>query len=238
MDSGYIKLHRSVLKWEWYQDVPVSRLWMYLLLSANYADKRWQGVEIKRGQLITSRQKLAEETGLTVQQVRSAINKLISTNEITTKTTNRFTLITIVKYGYYQDMAMEDNQQNNQQSNKRRTNKQPTDNQQITTTKESKEGKKDKKDNNPPISPLKQKYAEAVSMTNDEYMSLIDRFGEPSTKRMIEILDNYKVAKGKSYKSDYRAILSWVVDRLKEEQAKKGKAPRKELPAEYRFGRS
>ena len=43
-----------------------------------------------------------------------------------------------------------------------------------------------------------------------------------ATKRMIEILDNYKGAKGKRYKSDYRAILTWVVDRYNEEIVKYG----------------
>ncbi|SHK45968.1 phage replisome organizer N-terminal domain-containing protein [Tepidibacter formicigenes] len=58
------------------------------------------------------------------------------------------------------------------------------------------------------------KYAEFVSMTEDEYNKLIEKHGEESTKKMIEILDNYKGSKGKKYKSDYRAILSWVVDKV------------------------
>lgn len=65
--------------------------------------------------------------------------------------------------------------------------------------------------------------AENVSMTDDEYQKLIDKFGEADTKRLIEILDNYKGQSGKKYKSDYRAILNWVVDRLKEERTQKPK---------------
>ena len=72
----------------------------------------------------------------------------------------------------------------------------------------------------------KTRYAENVSMTDDEYQKLIDKYGESDTARLIEILDNYKGSSGKSYKSDYRAILNWVVDRLKEERTQKqGKAP-------------
>lgn len=68
------------------------------------------------------------------------------------------------------------------------------------------------------------KYAEFVSMTNDEYSSLVAKLGgEERAKRCIEILDNYKGAKGKKYKSDYRAILNWVIDRLEEEEQKKQK---------------
>lgn len=66
------------------------------------------------------------------------------------------------------------------------------------------------------------KYAEFVTLTRGEYAKLCEQFGEDPTKRMIEILDNYKGAKGKRYKSDYRAILTWVVDRYNEEIMKYG----------------
>ena len=55
------------------------------------------------------------------------------------------------------------------------------------------------------------KFAEYVTMTNAEHQALIEKFGEQQVREMIEILDNYKGANGKRYKSDYRAILSWVV---------------------------
>lgn len=61
-------------------------------------------------------------------------------------------------------------------------------------------------------------YADFVSMTSDEYEKLVSQHGEEATKKMIEVLDNYKGANGKKYKSDYRAILNWVVDRVKEEK--------------------
>lgn len=63
----------------------------------------------------------------------------------------------------------------------------------------------------------KVKYADYVKMTPDEHQKLIDQFGQAATSRMIEILDNYKGASGKTYKSDYRAILNWVVKRWREE---------------------
>lgn len=68
----------------------------------------------------------------------------------------------------------------------------------------------------------KYKYAEFVTLTRDEYAKLCGEYGEDPTKRMIEILDNYKGAKGKRYKSDYRAILTWVVDRYNEEITRNG----------------
>ncbi len=65
----------------------------------------------------------------------------------------------------------------------------------------------------------KTQYAEFVSMTNDEYTSLVTKVGEHGAIRCIEILDNYKGANGKKYNSDYRAILNWVITRYNEEQA-------------------
>jgi hypothetical protein len=52
-------------------------------------------------------------------------------------------------------------------------------------------------------------------MKESEYNKLIEEHGEPLTKKMIQVLDNYKGANGKKYKSDYRAILNWVVDKVK-----------------------
>ena len=72
----------------------------------------------------------------------------------------------------------------------------------------------------------KKHYAEFVTMTNDEYKSLVDdeRLGSvAAVNRCIEILDNYKGSSGRKYKSDYRAILNWVVDRYCEEISKNNK---------------
>lgn len=100
-----------------------------------------------------------------------------------------------------------------------------------TESKKEKE-KENKKENeieykcNPPAplqKPKKQpkvQFAENVAMTNAEYQSLLDTHGEANTKRLIEILANYKGATGKKYASDYRAILSWCVDKLNAEKAR------------------
>jgi len=75
-------------------------------------------------------------------------------------------------------------------------------------------------DLNPNLNP-RSIYAEFVSFTEEDYQKLVDNFGKSATKRMIEILDNYKGSSGKKYKSDYRAILNWVVKRYEEETGKK-----------------
>jgi len=76
--------------------------------------------------------------------------------------------------------------------------------------------------------PEKIKFADFVSLTNAEYEALVAKLGEEGTKRCIEILDNYKGSTGKKYKSDYRTILNWVVQRYEEElQKSKGKTGNK-----------
>ena len=73
-----------------------------------------------------------------------------------------------------------------------------------------------------PKSEVKHKYTDTVKMTEAEYGKLVAEYGEEGAKRLVELLDNYKAATGRPYKSDYRAILNWVVDKYKDEQRKKG----------------
>jgi len=54
MSSGWIKLHRKLLDWEWYDDVNTTRVFLHLLMVANHKDNNWRGITIKRGQKLTS----------------------------------------------------------------------------------------------------------------------------------------------------------------------------------------
>lgn len=148
MNEGYIKLFRKFTMWEWYDDINTSRLFLHLLFTVNWQDKKWHGIEVKRGSIVTSLSKLADETGLTVDQVRGSLVKLISTNEITKQTTNRYTIINVVKYNDYQVNDKENPKQNTTQHANQIPIKPQTDPTQTPTTKELKELKnKDLKDN-------------------------------------------------------------------------------------------
>lgn len=63
----------------------------------------------------------------------------------------------------------------------------------------------------------KKMYAENVKMTESEYQNLVERYSEEGARWMITKLDNYKAARGMVYKSDYRAILNWVVKEWQKE---------------------
>lgn len=66
----------------------------------------------------------------------------------------------------------------------------------------------------------KKHFAEFVSMTNAEYENLVSTYGKDFADQCIVVLDNYKGANGKKYKSDYRAILNWVIKRVEEDNKK------------------
>lgn len=66
-------------------------------------------------------------------------------------------------------------------------------------------------------------FADFVSMTNAEHEKLVSTYGKDFVDQCITVLDNYKGSNGKTYKSDYRAILNWVVDKVKKQQAKNKK---------------
>lgn len=148
--SGWIKLHRKILDWEWYSDINTCRVFIHLLLTANYEDKKWHGLVIKRGQLVTSWLHLSEETGLGVQSVRTSIGKLKSTGNLTVKSTNKFTLLTIEKYEEYQqdDRILTGNLTGNL------TGKQQTTNKQLTTTKEYKKERIEEERKETPLPPI------------------------------------------------------------------------------------
>ena len=100
--AGYVKIDRKILKWEWYKNGNVFRVFVHLILTANHNDAKWQGINIKRGQVVIGRIELASSLGLSEQKTRTAIDKLKLTKEITIKSTNKYSIITICKYESYQ----------------------------------------------------------------------------------------------------------------------------------------
>ena len=134
MEDGFIKIHRSIMKWEWYQDQNTVAVFLHLLLNANWEDCRYRGYEVPRGSLVVGRKAIAKTLGISEQSVRTSLEHLKSTNEITIKSTNRFSIITITNWEKFQCL---ENESTNKSTNNL-TNNQPTTNQQLTTYKEIK----------------------------------------------------------------------------------------------------
>lgn len=146
MQQGWIKIHRQLLEWEWYDDLNTFRLFIHLLLKANHKAKKYRGMELKAGSILTGRDLLSFETGLSVMQVRTSLTKLKTTNEITIKTNSQGTIIQLVNFTKYQLVTND------------LTNKQPTSNQRVTTNKNVKNVNNDIKQRKTEFKKLLAKY--------------------------------------------------------------------------------
>ena len=125
MAGRFIKLYDKMLQWEWFHHPNTLCLFIYLLLKANYKDLEYHGIVIKRGQLVTSLPKISTDTGLSIQQARTALKHLCSTGEITDDADPQRRVITIVRYNEYQTSTGDST--GNQQTINRRSNRRSTD---------------------------------------------------------------------------------------------------------------
>lgn len=243
MRSGYIKLHRSIIEWEWYGDANTCRVFLHLLCTANYEVSKYMGRTIERGQAVFGRKKMAEELHLTEDQIRTAVEHLKSTSEITIETTNKFSIATIANYSKYQGIDDENPQQIPQQEPRTIPNESPTNPQQIPTSKNirSKEDQEPKKRSD--SSSLRSEESGAavakkpygkdfgnVMLTDTEYQKLT-AMGEALRDYYIDRADGYFQQIGvavanKRYKSHYATILNW-----KRKDETEGKRPPSVQPA-------
>ncbi len=132
--SGWIKLHKTLKDWEWYDDHNATRLLVHLLVSVNYKDKEWKGQTIKAGTYVTSWENLAKEIGLSVKQTRVAMDKLERSKEVARYATNKWQAITLVKWDKLQ---CEDVDNGKQQGKQRATTKAFLDKCQTSTARQN-----------------------------------------------------------------------------------------------------
>lgn len=102
--EGWIKLHRKITKWDWYTNANTFRLFVHLLITANSKKDDWKGIVINRGECITGRKILSDELLISEQEIRTSLQHLKATNEITIKSTNKYSIITVCNYEEYQGL--------------------------------------------------------------------------------------------------------------------------------------
>lgn len=102
LEGGFVKLYRSLLNWEWYDDINTKTVFLHLLLTVSIEDSKWHGIEIKRGSRVSSYAKLAEETKLSVKEVRTAISHLEWTGEVARCKYPKFTVFSINNFDKWQ----------------------------------------------------------------------------------------------------------------------------------------
>lgn len=101
-NETWLKLYRSMLDWEWYQDINTKVLFLHLLLIVNIRPQRKLGMSIPAGSIDKTQEQLATETGLTLRQLRTAISKLKLTGELTVVRGSKFSVYTLKNWSRYQ----------------------------------------------------------------------------------------------------------------------------------------
>lgn len=216
-NNGFIKLHRKILKWEWYQEANVFRVFLHLLLKANHAPARWQGIEIKAGQLVTSYRHLAAELGLSSETVHRAVKKLVSTGEIEVCPNARYTIVTLKNYIEYQKTQTETKHFSNatQTEIKRRPNQ----------TRRIKNNKNEKNDKNTPAADLINSVISdfncvCVSLPRVDTVeykhgalisSAVKVLGDTSFKELFQRVEQSDFLSGRSGGSNWQCTLDWIL---------------------------
>lgn len=122
--TTYIKLDRNIQRWRWYTNANTMRVFLHLLLNANIEDHDFEKITVHRGQLVSSIGKIAEALELSPQNVRTAVDHLKTTSEITSKGYSKYSLFTILNYELYQAVPTSRPTFNQQTANKQSTNNQ------------------------------------------------------------------------------------------------------------------
>lgn len=205
MENGYFLMAKKVMGNEiWSKPAWWFKVWVYVIGNVAFKDHG----RFKRGQGLFTCKKIHADCHLAQEGVKpETAENWIRTGrrwgQITTQKTTRGIIITVVNYDKYQNAIGYKNGTENRTESMTQTESEPPKDRMI-----QKEVKKKEEKN---------KYAEFVTMTKDEHDKLITKCGIERTERIITILNNYKGANGKNYKSDYLAILNWVVDKERTE---------------------
>lgn len=195
MHRGYIKLWRKITEWEWFDDANTFRLFIYLLLHANHTPKKWRGIDIDRGEFLTSRDKLAKALKISVKNVLTSERRLKETNELANKTTNRYSLYRLLNYDFYNPL---DKQEDNQAASKG----QASDKQRATTNKEEELEELRKEEEG--VLPIEKKETPGVKMQkfllsvkekNQEFLELVEMLVDKGMKKDVVIFELEKFAR-------------------------------------------
>lgn len=207
--STFIKLNRKILKWRWYHDPNTFRVFVHLILKANVTDRDFERITVRRGQVVTSVARLSEDLKISVKSVRTALEHLKSTNELTIKTTSKYSIITVNKYDEYQRPS------NTWANNGQTIGKSVADEgHQYKNDKECNRMIKNERGQTlPPLGQFKN-----VMLTQSELDELMKKY--PSTcDAKLEHLSSYLEITGKSYANHFAVLLRW----LEEDKASKRK---------------
>lgn len=217
-NGGFILLHRCIDDWEYRKDVNTFSVWLRLLTMANFTEKKWNNIIIERGQCVTSLNRLAEDCGISVQKVRTALANMQKNGNITRKTTNKYSIITICNYDSYQPISNEANKQTNNPSTSKLTTTNNIINNEINNNKynivNSSNSDESEKLNSPDylnflrvLEDIELPYT-MESLTEKQYLSLRAKYTDNELYNVITDIAN--VTTWHTFKNLYNAIEKYV----------------------------
>jgi hypothetical protein len=135
IQNGWMKIPT-----EWYRETSVKScrehaMIQWLVMNANITESEWNGITVKRGQVVTSLSKLSEGVQQSLQQTRNTLDNIVNNKEVTKTATKTYTIITICNFDNYVGLNFYDNKEENkeatQRATQRATKKQHSEQQQI-----------------------------------------------------------------------------------------------------------
>ena len=227
MSTGWIKIHRKILNWEWYWDLNTKAVFLHLLLTANNTDRKVGGTTIRRGELVTSYNTLSEQLNMSVRNVRTAVEHLMETKEIDKQNGKpngiNGMVITICKYDNYNEPKIESDILTDTPTDKPPTNPKrkssPTppkkeiieEEKKVNTNVFTKESENDPYmkfiewvNNNAPYC-----YRNMKMVSEVEFYRLKSKYTSAQIVEQISQIEN-RVDLRKRYSSLYRTLLNWL----------------------------
>lgn len=207
---GYVKLWRNINHWRWFRDSNTKAVFLELICRANYKDTVLDGEVLQRGQCVMGYRELAKALGLSLQNVRTSIDRLKSTLDITLNSTRKGTIVTICKYNEYQ--CNPDNGQHTEQHSG-----QQTGNTRVTPPKNTKKNKKIIDIPKPTTDPndIRRPYpaeGSPIMLSENEVKRLSVLMRPSELMYWVSALSQYansNEARFKKYKSHYLTICNW-----------------------------
>lgn len=216
----FIKLNRKIVNWRWYQDATTFRVFVHLIINANVFENNFNNITVHRGQLVTSYGHLAADLGfykdnrIMVQPIRTAMEHLKNTGEITVERFAKGLIVTIVNYESYQGelkytSSHQHSANNKLTGNQQSTNREVTDNQQQYNklNKDNKSNKSKSERQKLLLPPLGQ--FENVLLTQEEKADLEIKYPKTYIAK-IQRLSRYLVNSKKVYANHYALLISWL----------------------------
>lgn len=137
--TTFVKVDRNILQWRWYQDANTVRVFIHLILMANVKDHDFEKITVHRGELVTSLASLSKQLKMSVRSVRTSLEHLKSTGEVTSRNYPHYQVISIAEYDRYQAVPTRQTT-----SNRQGIDKASTSNRQQSKNIRMKEGKNEK----------------------------------------------------------------------------------------------